>query len=324
MPKRKKIFLLFLLFVVAFPSFAQVMPIRASNNDTARNEISEDEVILFNMINDMRRQNKLQPIPLSTDLCIVAHTHINDLIKWKPQDNGCSLHSWSSSGIWTSCCNAKDPSGIKCMKSKPKEITGYAGNGYELIFWGEDNATPSDAAALWQQVDASSDMILSRGKWKGYQWKALGVGLKEGYAVLWLGDKTDKKTLETIEKNITIAQKPGTKEIIPAKVPAKEVTSVKTKIEVRQKAPAVSDLPAKKSAEGSGVKYYLIVSSVKTADDAKSELKKIKSKGYPEAVIIEGASIYRIALNSFDSANEASTRKNELKSEFPGIWVYKK
>lgn len=324
MLKRKELILLLLIFVLTLPSFALDMSFQASSKDSVKKEITENETILFNMINDMRRQSKLQPIPFSPDLCIVAHTHIDDLIKFKPQDNGCSLHSWSSSGKWTSCCNAKDPPGIQCMKSKPKEITGYPGNGYELIFWGEDNATPADAAALWQQVDASADMILSRGKWKGYQWKALGVGLKDGYAVLWLGDKADKKALDTPEKSLTVVPQADNKQIIPAKPPVTEVANGKKETEAGQKVPVVISSPVKQTASESVVKYYLIVSSVKTADAAKSELKKIKAKGFPEAIIIEGESIFRISISSFDSSTKAAVRKNELKSEFPGIWVFKK
>ena len=323
MLKCKNIFLLFLLFVFWFRVSGFDLHSVTEGKDTVSTKATQDEIILFNMINDMRRQNKLQPIPLSNDLCIVAHTHIDDLIKWKPQDNGCSLHSWSSSGHWTACCNSKDPAGIQCMKSKPKEITGYSGNGFELIFWGEDNATPADAADLWRQVDASADMILSRGKWKGYQWKALGVGLKEGYAVLWLGDKPDAKSQAIPESNHTIVSlEPSAKEINTSKPPVKEISSVNKVPEVKQKEPLPNTVNAKQG--NSGVKFYLIVSSVKTADAAKSELKKFKEKGYPNATIIEGESIYRIALISYDSSTKASVRKNELKDEFPGIWVYKK
>lgn len=324
MQKRKELFLLFLLLVLVFPSIAMEITIPAITKDTVTKDITQDETILFNMINDMRRQNKLQPIPFSLDLCIVAHTHIDDLIKWKPQDKGCSLHSWSASSKWTSCCNAKDPAGIQCMKSKPKEITGYPGNGYELIFWGEDNATPVDAATLWQQVDASSDMILSRGKWKGYQWKALGVGLKDGYAVLWLGDKADNKASVMPVQNIETAKQTDLKESIPVKPPVNEKPVVKTETFTKPKEPINIKVDNKLNAVETGIRYYLVVSSLKTADAANSELKKIKSKGFPEAFIIEGESMYRIALSSFDASTKANVRKNELKNDFPGIWVYKR
>jgi len=187
MLKSKYLLLYFLLLVLVFPAYAGNNSNIASGNDSILKGLTQDESILFNMINDFRRQNKLSSIPLSKDLCIVAQTHIADLIKWKPQDKGCSLHSWSGSGKWTSCCNTKEVFGIQCMKSKPREITGYPGDGYELIYWGEENATAVEAAELWRDVEASADMILSRSKWKAYQWKAIGVGIKDGYAVYSTG-----------------------------------------------------------------------------------------------------------------------------------------
>jgi hypothetical protein len=49
----------------------------------------------------------------------------------------------------------------------------------------------------------------------------------------------------------------------------------------------------------------------------------IKSKGYPNAFIVEGI-VYRIALSSYNTFAEASKKKNELKEAFSGIWVYTK
>jgi hypothetical protein len=323
MLQRRDLFLLFLILFLVFQARAGEMSVQTSVNDSVAIEVSQDEIILYNMINDMRRQGKMQPIPLSSDLCIVAHTHIEDLIKWKPQEKGRSLQSWSNSGNWTSCDDPKDPSGIKCMKSKPKEITGYPGNGYELIFWGEDKATPADAADLWQQVEASSDMILCRGKWKGFQWKALGVGLKDGYAVLWLGDKIDKKSHES-NKNESVAQVPDTKEHRKSKPESEEKTNIKSGTENLQKENSVNEEINTQTVGHQGVRYFLIVSSLKTSEAAKSELQRYISKGYPDAFILESESVYRIVIKSFDSETKAKTKLRELRNDFPGIWIFKK
>jgi len=322
MLKRKNLFVWFLLTIVAFTAYSRENESVLTGNDSTAKEVSQDELILFNMINDMRVQGKMQPIPLSQNLCKVAHCHIDDLIVSKPQDNGCSLHSWSSSGNWTPCCNSKDPAGVQCMKSKPREITGYQGNGFELIYWGEDKATPSDAAALWQQVEASADMILCRGKWKVYQWKALGVGIKDGYAILWLGDKADKTSEIAQEPKSSVSQ-PLDKQAVAQKTETKESHSSKnnTVAEPGKKQPVseVSTVPA----IAKYTTYYLVVASVKTAESAKSELKRIKSKGYPNASILEGSSVYRIAVAAYDNTQKASQKLNELKKEFPGAWIYK-
>jgi len=326
---RKDLVLLFLVMFLIFPAFSITLSASASGNDTLKKGVNQDEIILFNMINDMRIQNKLPVIPFSYNLSKVARIHIDDLIKWRPQDKGCSLHSWSGSGKWSACCNTKDPAGIQCMKAKPGEITAYTGNGYEMIYWGQDKATPEDAIALWQQMAASSDMILGRGKWKGYQWKALGVGIKEGYAVLWFGDKTDNAPYDasmpkTIDAEKPVTEKPAVKSTVATRPPVKEKTTVKAEPVVRPKEAAVIPETTKETVTPSGTTYYLIVSSLKTSEAANTELKNIRAKGYPAATIIESGALYRIALASYANEKDARARLTGLKSTFPGIWLFKK
>jgi cell division septation protein DedD len=309
--------------ILAFPAFARDNSVTENTSDTIAYELTQDESILFNMINDMRRQNMLPSIPLSKDLCIVAQTHIADLIKMKPQEKGCSLHSWSGAGKWTACCNTKEVFGIQCMKSKPREITGYAGDGYELIYWGEDNAIPAEAAALWRDVEASSDMILSRAKWSNYQWRALGVGIKGGYAILWLGDSVSSDKPGKPAGNQPVAKQPVSKVPVAAKPVVTEKKTTKPETVVKQNTSAVNEEIKVTSKTETGTKYYVIVSSVKSAEAAQTELKKVKSKGYPNAFIVEG-NVYRIALSSYNTVAEAAKKKNELKETFPGIWVFTK
>jgi len=321
---RKALLLCLLLMVIAFPVLSRESEFLASDTDSVKKVMSEDETILFNMINDMRRQGKMPLIPLSPDLCKVAHVHIADLIASRPQDNGCSLHSWSASGKWTACCHSKDPAGIKCMKSKPKEIVGYPGDGYELIYWGDENATPFDAAAMWHQVDASADMILCRGKWKDYKWKALGVGLKNGYAILWLGDKADKKADIIATDALPNPNQPIEKENVAANQSAVNKNQVKTKTVTPAKEVSIKSEIHESVPSGTVTKFYLIAASLKTAESAELELKRIKKNGYPDAIILEEEKVYRIALISFDDNKKASRKANELKKDFPGIWIYKK
>ena len=312
------------LTVLVLPRFCEGSTVIPYGNDSVISGITQNETILFNMINDMRRQGKMQLIPLSDKLCKVAHIHIDDLLASKPQEKGCSLHSWSASGNWSACCHTKDPSGIQCMKSKPKEITGYSGNGYELIYWGEDNATPSEASALWQQVDASADMIMCRGKWKGYDWKAMGVGIKNGYAVLWLGDKTDVKTedLPAIASHES-KQRRGNEPVVTKP----STTNKKSEVpEVAKKSieTPLNNEPQKSVTEDANSKFYLIAASVKTAESANSELKRIKSKGYPDAFILNGESIFRIALATFENSKQANKALPVIRKDFPEAWIFKK
>jgi hypothetical protein len=323
MLQRKEFRFLFLLTLLSFSVIGSVYA-TSSGADSVKTSISQDETILFNMINDMRRQNKLPSIPISPALCLVARTHIADLIKWKPQDKGCSLHSWSGSGKWTSCCNTKDVFGINCMKAKPREITGYLGDGYELIYSGEDNVIPTEAADLWRQVEASSDMILGRNKWSGYQWKALGVGIKAGYAILWLGDATDNSTA-----GISLAEK----QPMEPKAVSKPTVNTKTETETKSTKPETpvaqkTVVPAREIKEKpvatAGIQYYVIVGSYKEFEAANSELKKIRLQGYPAAFILYQEPLHRITIASFKDFQIATNMKNELKQKFPGIWILKK
>jgi len=320
----KAFFLCILLSVISFQEVYCVKAIFTVCSDSSIKGISQNEEILLNMINDIRRQGKMSLIPLSADLSRVAHVHIKDLIASKPQDNGCSLHSWSSSGKWTACCHSKDQAGVQCMKSKPKEITGYPGNGYELIYWGEESATPADAAELWQQLDASLDMILCKGKWKGYEWKAMGAGLEGGYAVLWLGDVSDKKMEVAGTKSLVVSDQLVTKKPIATDTKDSGIRNFKTEPVGSSKATATKKGSTVSVSENSATKYYLIVASVKTSESANSELERFKSKGYPEAKILEANNVYRIGILTFDDKTKANQKSNELKKDFPGIWIYKK
>jgi cell division septation protein DedD len=322
MHKLKEILVFFVILLTILPTKAGKYCSADLSADTTSTGISQDENILYNMINDMRVQSKLPTIPLSPELCKVAQVHIADLIKYKPQDRGCSLHSWSGSGKWTACCNTKEVFGIQCMKSKPREITGYKGDGYELIYWGEDKATPADAATLWKQVDASADMILSRAKWIGYEWKAMGVGIHDGYAILWLGDSVSS-SLPPKPVNNTVAAPKKTADPVVAKAPVVEKEVARPKTETRPVENKVAETTVKKQPvviqKG---KFYVIAGSFKTAEAANAELSKIKSKGFPSSYVVEAESLFRIAIAVYDTKDKADAKKNELKDTFPGVWVY--
>ncbi len=317
----KALFLLVTLSLATFTAFALPLDAKDFENDSVIQALTQEETILYNMINDIRVKNMLPTLPLSPDLCVVAHTHINDLITNRPQDYGCNLQSWSSAGNWVACCNTREKSDIQCMTLKPSEITGYQGNGYELIYWEEQRATPAEVAELWQQVDASANMILSRGKWKAYHWKALGIGMKDGYAVLWLGDKADKKPVSLQVNTSTLVnpkiQKGGTSVKIPVEKNKQENNAINSLSYDEQG----SD--ESKASVKTGPGYYLIVASLTTPESAQSELKRIKSKGYPDAFILSSETLYRISIGKFDSEQKARARLNQLRTKFPGIWVFK-
>jgi len=320
----KELFFCFLLLGSVFTASVRDNSTITNGNDTISDGLTRDESILFNMINDIRTQNKLPAISLSRDLCVVALTHIDDLIKWKPQDKGCSLQSWSGSGNWSSCCNTKELPGIQCMKSKPREITGYKGDGYELIYWSEENAIPAEAAALWRDVEASADMILGRSKWSNFHWKAMGVGIKGGYAILWLGEVTGNNAVDKKDENVPVKKQPVAKDNSVSGSHTPETKTTITESGIKQKGVTMNNENKFENVNSSGSKYFIIVASFKTAEAAESELKNIRINGYPEAFILGGETNFRLALAAYDNYEIATAKKNELKGAFPGIWVFKK
>jgi hypothetical protein len=154
--------------------------------------ISENEFELANKINEYRLQNNLPAIPLSASLFFVAQTHVKDLARNHPDVMNCNEHSWSDKGNWKACCYGKDPATMNCMTEKPKELTGYKGKGYEIIYWDSEEVTPSDALELWKSIPLTNEMILNQEKWKTKIWKSCGVGILDGYASFWLGDANDQ------------------------------------------------------------------------------------------------------------------------------------
>lgn len=305
----QKIIFPFFLLILSLTAFAQNSP-NVKENSAYR--LSEQEQILFNLINDLRQQNKLSVLPISEKLCIVGYTHVNDLITNYKPDEGCSLHSWSDKGNWAPCCHSKDPTGIACMKTKPKEITGYTGLGFELIYWGNEDANALDAYNLWRENKASLEMILCTGKWKSFNWKTVGVSISSNYAILWFGDQIEKsaQTPVKIEKPEPIAQKEIKKE---KEKPAETIVAL------TEEKPVKEDITTK-----SNDKYFLIVASLKTKEAAKSTLKKYKADGYSKAQIIEGNNMQRIAIKSFSKESEAQNELNKLRNKHPGIWLLTK
>lgn len=172
--------LLFALLSVffSFNSFAQVL--------------NEKEKELYRIIMAYRDQIGLPKIPLSASLSFVAQTHVKDLAVNRPDRNGCNLHSWSSNGSWTPCCYTPDHAQAKFMWSKPRELTKYPGNGYEISYWdGSENATAAGALGSWKQSSGHNAVIVNQGIWSSHPWKAIGIGIYNGYAVVWFGDEVD-------------------------------------------------------------------------------------------------------------------------------------
>lgn len=153
--------------------------------------ISAQELKLYNLINDYRKQKKLPRIPLSRSLTLVAKTHSKDLAENDLIKGNCNAHSWSDKGKWTSCCYTPDHKQKECMWNKPQELTTYTSTGYEIAFYSSAGASPEQALASWKNSKGHNALIINDTGWKDFQWNAIGIGIHKNFATVWFGADPD-------------------------------------------------------------------------------------------------------------------------------------
>ncbi len=173
-----RILLLSILFLFGFTLSAQ--------------EATKAEKELYDLVMKYRKQNGLKEIPMSKSLTKVAQIHAKDLKENQPVKGNCNLHSWSSKGEWSACCYTSDHAKARCMWDKPRELTNYKGNGYEISHWSGGTATAEGSLAGWKKSKAHNNVILNKGIWDD-EWKAIGIGMNGGYAVIWFGKEEDSE-----------------------------------------------------------------------------------------------------------------------------------
>ncbi|WP_176737020.1 CAP domain-containing protein [Oligoflexus tunisiensis] len=156
--------------------------------------LTAEEQTLARLINEYRVSKGLPAVPLSTSLSRVAQIHTWDIATNHPNTgtgaNGvpCDLHSWSNKGTWSPICFT-GPEG-EFMWSKPRELTSYPSNGFEISAGAGGSLTPEAALNGWKSSGPHNDVILNQGPWTG-TWQAMGVGIYHGYAHVWFGEVAD-------------------------------------------------------------------------------------------------------------------------------------
>lgn len=234
----------------------------------------------------------LPAVPLSKSLCYVAKKHAMDLVINKPDTNTCNFHSWSDKGNWEACCYEKDIKDKTCMVTKPKEITSYPGYAYEIVYWENKSANADKAFNQWRETSASRALITNFKEWENYQWNAVGIGIYKGFAIVWFGEEMDK------QNGVRVC---GSNQIIENKAPEK-----------KEEQRIVS------SETG---RFYVIVGSFNTLDDAKNQLNTFIQEGFKKARVVTKENKFRISLADYPSMDEATKAKNELPSKYKGAWV---
>lgn len=155
--------------------------------------LSAEEKKLYDLIMEYRKENKLPSIPLSENLTFVAQTHARDLMQHYKFDvsNVCNPHSWSSKGKWSSCCYTNDHKKASCMWAKPKELTGYPGNGFEIVYYSSAGANAAEGLDGWKISPGHNPLLVNSGTWASVTWKAIGIGIYGSYGMVWFGEETD-------------------------------------------------------------------------------------------------------------------------------------
>lgn len=179
----------FALLLFSIYSFKPVISYRGEPVNSF--QITSDEDKLYNLIMEYRKSKGLPNIPRSASLSKVAQLHVEDLMTNHPDKGNCNLHSWSNKGKWTPCCYTKDHKAATCMWSKPVELTSYPGNGYEISAWASYTHTPESSLDSWKSSSGHNAVIMNTGIWKSMDWKAIGVGMRGNYAVVWFGTDED-------------------------------------------------------------------------------------------------------------------------------------
>ena len=158
--------------------------------------ISATEAELFRLINEYRKQKGLPEVKLSASLSYVARVHAMDQTENFKEGKRCNMHSWSDKGSWSSCCYTPDHKKSKCMWDKPRELTNYQGDGYEISYWSTFNypspeAFAKDILAGWKKSQGHNDVIINKSIWKNVTWNAMGIGVYGEYANVWFGKEDD-------------------------------------------------------------------------------------------------------------------------------------
>lgn len=157
--------------------------------------LTEKEAKLYYMINAYRESLGLPKLSFSKSLTEVARAHVRDSNTYTPENQVDSrgvqgnLHSWSANGSWTPVVYTSDHEYQDKMWSKPREITNYTGNGYEISSWSSGMISPERALNLWKNSPGHNSIMTTQGSWSFI--KTMGVSIYGHYAHVWFGSDAD-------------------------------------------------------------------------------------------------------------------------------------
>lgn len=189
--------LLFLsLFIVTIPFIGKSQKASSTPHPDPAVCLSVTEQYLAKMINEYRKSKGLPSIKLSKSLSRVAAIHCEDLNETYTHSGRCNLHSWSDKGKWSSCCYTDDHKKAACMWDKPRELSEYEGDGFEIAYYtsralDDPEEYANDILVSWMGSPGHNAVIVNKGIWKSVDWNAMGIGIVDGYATVWFGKLAD-------------------------------------------------------------------------------------------------------------------------------------
>lgn len=273
------------ILVLSFFSFANSAFAQANLDNVC---ISEEEMKLYDLIDDLRKEYDFNKIAISKSLMYVAQQHAKDLYDNRPQENdGCNLNSWSDAGNWTACCFTEDFDQVKCMNKKPRELTDYTAIGWELAFG--DYKNPQQTIDAWIKNGVYKEILINKGGFDKNVWAAIGIAVYKGYAVVWFGEDFDETGSVSI---------------------CKEGEQLADNQELSEE----TDTQNEDLQGNSDSQFYIIYGSYNTADNANRATRGLKMTGYPQAQIIQTANSprFRVALQGFNDEQMARQKKANI------------
>ena len=250
--------------------------------------LSNNELNLFDAINQIRADYDKDPVELSASLSYVASLHVDDLYNNHPDTSICNTSSWSDQGDWTPCCHNSYVYDPDCMWEKPNELTPYRYRGYELVTFFGDYFNNDSIINIWADSREVIDMIITRGSYEKKKWVCGGLAIGTNYVSLWFGQRADSQDSPNICED-----------------------------EVRDTTAMAIDSISKSD------EYYLIFGSFNDSHSAKEALRKARNDNFVNANLIKENNRIRLYLNKFDNLKEAMYAKQQLQFNYRDAWILK-
>jgi hypothetical protein len=243
----------------------------------------------------------------------VAYTHVKDLYQNHPDQSPCNFHSWSNRGFWKPFCYPGDEKKNNSVWDKPKELTGYKGKGYEIIYWENNPVNIDSIIPFWSSIDYFNSFLLNTGKYQDKKWMAIGIGIYQNYASAWFGEVPDQEEKiappviqgkEEDPNTDPVNLEPVSKENThPAQVPGSALTK---------------KLPSTKTGT-----YYIIVSSQQPRAKSNKLAAELVVKGYPDAKVLAQNNKVRVSIAELPDKAKADSALKEIKKSYKDAWILK-